>query len=80
MQNTGIDITLQKTSHYDNCHNTDELCALFQIKAAAVPLIPLQLRPRRIERPIYIRCPKKEQNIRWNQQQSLRKQDCRHKQ
>ena len=80
LQNTRIDITLQQASHYDNCHNANELRPLFQIKTTAEPLVPLQLRSRRIECPVDIRRPEKEQDIRRNEQQRLRKQNRRHKQ
>ena len=80
MQNTRIDITLQQTSHYDNYHNTNDLRTFSQIKATAVPLISLHLRPSRIKRPIYISRPKKEQDIRRNKQQRLGKENRRHEQ
>ena len=67
MQNIRIDITFKQASHYDNCHNADSLYALSQIKPAAVPFIPVHLRPPRIERPIYICRPEKEQDVRGNQ-------------
>lgn len=66
LHNIRIDITFKQASHYDNCHNADNLHTLFQIKTAAVPFIPLQLVSPRIERPVYIRCPEKKKDIRWN--------------
>ena len=79
MQNIRIDITFKQASHYDNCHNANNLYAFSQIKAAAVALISLQLRPPRIQRPIYVRRPEKQQDICRNQQQRLWKENRRHK-
>lgn len=79
MQHIRIDITFKQTSHYDNCHNANNLYAFSQIKAAAVALISFQLRPPRIERPVYVRRPEKQQDICRNKQQRLWKQNRRHK-